>query len=766
MTGIIPKLRAALVKYQTPNFSSLDSNSPADFQNFKNAPKNLLLTVLISSVGVTALVAGVRSWGLLQPIELMVYDRMMRSPREPNAQPDSRLLLVEISQDDVNKKLYPLKDATMNQLLERLQSYQPRIIALNIYRQNQENLGSNLANKDNIIGVCRLASKKYKTPEIPPPSGFSEDNFGFNDFISDDNSSIIRRSLLLSEPEANTKCNSRFSLAALAAIDYLHKQNINFDWNEEKKFKIGNIPIFTQKTLEYTLGNVIISRLTSDSGSYEKIDAGGSQILINYRQPNALANSVNLSQVLNNQINPKLIKDKLVIVGVTAEGVDDNSSKYTPYRDSPGQPPKTPSLHIHAQIVSQILSAVLDGRPLIWYWQNWAEYLWIGAWAVTGGVVALLTRRPLLIFTAMGAAIFLVVGIGYILFIQGGWIPVIPPGIALVMSGISVMTYTAHRTQQETKIIVVQVEKQQEAIAQLSALLQETRLQDTHSHPLPVVNIPEKQTGDFLLGGRYQIARVLGSGGFGCTYLAKDTQRPNEPTCVVKQLMPARRDPRFLEVARRLFDTEAEILQTLGKHNQIPDLLAYFEEEQEFYLVQEYIRGNLLSDELPPAHAIQDQKFVVDLLKDILEVLTFVHAHRVIHRDIKPSNIIRNSQNNRLVLIDFGAVKTMQPPNLEKTELATIAIGTKGYAPPEQLIGHPRLCSDIYALGMIAIQSLTGTPAYELQINMETGSVEWQNDCEVRADLAMILDKMVRYHFSDRYQTATEVLEDLNKLAI
>jgi CHASE2 domain-containing sensor protein/predicted Ser/Thr protein kinase len=765
MTGIIQKLRAVLVKYQTPNFSQLDSNSPVDSDNLKNAPKNLLLTVLISSVGVTALVAGVRSLGLLQPIELMVYDGMMRSPREPNAQPDSRLLLVEISQDDVNKKLYPLKDATMNQLLEKLQSYQPRIIALNIYRQSQENLGSNLAKKDNIIGVCRLGNKEVKTAEIPPPPGFSEDNFGFNDFISDDNGSVIRRSLLFSKPDANTKCNSYFSVAALAAMNYLEKQNIHSDETKKKEFKIANIPIFTQSP-ESIIGNLIIPPLKSDSGSYENIDARGYQILINYRHPNALANSVSLSQVLNNQINPELIKDKLVMVGVTAEGVDDNSSKHTPYRDLPGQPPKTPSLYIHAQIASQILSAVLDGRPLIWYWQNWAEYLWIGAWAFGGGVVALLTRRPLLIFITMGAAIFLVVGIGYILFIQGGWIPVIPPAIALVISGISVMTYTAHRTQQETKIIIVQVEKQQEAIAQLSALLQETRLQDTHSHPLAVVNIPEKQTGDFLLGGRYQITRVLGSGGFGCTYLAKDTQRPNEPTCVVKQLMPARRDPRFLEVARRLFDTEAEILQTLGKHNQIPDLLAYFEEEQEFYLVQEYIRGNLLSDELPPAHAIQDQKFVVDLLKDILEVLTFVHAHRVIHRDIKPSNIIRNSQNNRLVLIDFGAVKTMQPPNLEKTELATIAIGTKGYAPPEQLIGHPRLCSDIYALGMIAIQSLTGTPAHELQINMETGAVEWQNDCEVRADLGMILDKMVRYHFSDRYQTATEVLEDLNKLAI
>jgi CHASE2 domain-containing sensor protein/tRNA A-37 threonylcarbamoyl transferase component Bud32 len=765
MTGIIQKLRAALVKYQTPNFSPLDSNSPTDFQNLKNTPKNLLLTVLVSSLGVTALVAGVRSWGLLQPIELMVYDRMMRSSHQANTKPDSRLLLVEITQDDVNKKLYPLTDAKMNEFLQKLQSYKPRVIALNIYRGSQKDLGSGLANKDNIIVVCRLGDKKMNIQEIPPPPGFSDENIGFNDLISDDDGSIIRRSLLFGNANANTNCNSGFSIAAVAAMDYLSKQHIYDSWTKKQKLKIGNISVFNQRP-KFKIGNVIIPLIQSNSGSYEKIEAKGYQTLINYRHPKALAKSVSLSQILNNQVNPELVKDKLVMVGVTAEGIAASSSFYTPYRADPELPIKTPSLYIHAQVTSQILSAVLDGRPLIWYWQNWIEYIWIWGWAVGGGVLALISRRPLLILIAIGAGVFLVVGIGYILFIPGGWIPVIPPAIALFMSGVSVMTYTTYRTQQETKIIVIQVEKQQEAIAQLSALLQETRLQDTHSHPLPVVNIPEKQTGDFLLGGRYQISQILGSGGFGCTYLAKDTQRPNEPTCVVKQLMPARRDPRFLEIARRLFDTEAEILQVLGKHHQIPDLLAYFEEEQEFYLVQEYIRGNLLSEEIPPTHPVRDQKFVIDLLQDLLEVLTFVHDHRVIHRDIKPSNIIRNSQNNRLVLIDFGAVKTMQPPNLEKTELATIAIGTKGYVPPEQLAGHPRLCSDIYALGMIAIQSLTGMPAHTLQINMETGAVEWQNNCEVRADLAMILDKMVLYHFSDRYQTATEVLEDLNKLVI
>ncbi len=258
----------------------------------------------------------------------------------------------------------------------------------------------------------------------------------------------------------------------------------------------------------------------------------------------------------------------------------------------------------------------------------------------------------------------------------------------------------------------------------------------------------------------------MGSGGFGCTYVAEDTQRPGNPTCVVKQLMPARRDTKFLQVARRLFNTEAEILETLGKHPQIPTLLAYFEDNQEFYLVQEYIQGNLLNDELPPNHGLVKQLFVVNILQEILEILEFIHQHRVIHRDIKPSNIIRNSQTNRLVLIDFGAVKMMQPANSDNTELATVAIGTKGYAPPEQFAGHPRVCSDIYALGMIAIQALTGKLPQQLHPNPETGTVEWQQWAQVSPELAAILDKMVRYHFSDRYQSATEVLKDLNAIAI
>ncbi len=419
---------------------------------------------------------------------------------------------------------------------------------------------------------------------------------------------------------------------------------------------------------------------------------------------------------------------------------------------------------IHAQVASQTIGAVLDGRPLIWYWSDWVETVWVWGWSVAGGVLAWRLRHPLHLGLAGGGMLLGLVGIGFILFLQMGWVPIIPPALALVMTIASVMVYTTYQTQQQTKVIILQVEKQLEAIAQLNILLKEnTAIQDQHLH-LASIGTQEKATGDELLSGRYKITRVLGHGGFGRTYLAEDTQRPGNPTCVVKQLMPARQDTKFLQVARRLFDAEAEILEVLGKHDQIPELLAYFEENREFYLVQEYIPGHTLSEELPPVHGRQKESWVIDMLKGILEVLAFVHEHRVIHRDIKPSNIIRRAIDNRLVLIDFGAVKIMQPPTSPQTELATVAIGTRGYAPPEQFVGHPRLSSDIYALGMIGIQAITGISPHELQPNVDTGTVVWRQWAQVSVELGEILDKMVRYHFSDRYPSATAVLEDLKRI--
>ncbi|MDM9379970.1 CHASE2 domain-containing serine/threonine-protein kinase [Chlorogloeopsis sp. ULAP01] len=724
---LLQQLRLSLVKDKLPQDAAV---------------KNWLQAIFVTSVGATVLVFGVRHLKWLQPWELSAYDQILRL-RPPEA-PDPRMLLVTVTEEDLGSEDFSVPDNTINKLLAKLQSYQPRIIGLSIDRSKQKNLGSGLKNLDNIITYCTFSS--MGSPEIPPPPNFPVDRVGFSDVIAD-NDGVIRRSLLFAG-SSDRKCTTQYSFAALLAIKYLEKQGLEYNFNNAEHFYIGK---------------TTFPPLLENSGGYENIDAKGYQILLNYRNPSNFARQVTLTQVLQGQIDSNWIKDRLVIIGTTARSV--HPGFYTPYSASPQHPPRMPAVFIHAQVVSEMISTVLDGRHLIWYLPNWVEAVWIWGWAITGGFLAWQLRYPLRLGLAGGISLASLVGICYLFFLQGGWIPIIPPALTLLLSGVSVMAYTTYQTQQQTKVIILQVEKQKEAIEQLNTLLKETTItiQDKHIHSSDTLDQAEKVTGDFILGGRYQIAKVLASGGFGCTYIAKDIQRPGSPICVVKQLMPARRDTKFMQVARRLFDAEAEILEVLGRNRQIPELLAYFEENNEFYLVQEYISGHPLSEEISLSQDVKNESYVVEMLGGILEVLTFVHEHRVIHRDIKPSNIIRSDIDKRLVLIDFGAVKMMQPLTIDQTELATVAIGTRGYAPPEQFAGHPRLCSDIYALGMIAIQAITGIPPHELQPHPETGTVEWRHQAQINETLAAILDKMVCYHFSDRYQSAGEVLQDLKK---
>lgn len=276
-----------------------------------------------------------------------------------------------------------------------------------------------------------------------------------------------------------------------------------------------------------------------------------------------------------------------------------------------------------------------------------------------------------------------------------------------------------------------------------------------------------------LLGGRYQVIKNLGTGGFGQTYAAEDTHRPGSPKCVVKHLKPASSNSSFLQSARRLFQSEAEALEKLGSHDQIPRLLAYFEEDKEFYLVQEFIQGHPLTAQLQPGERWSESQ-VRQLLLEVLGILEFVHSNGVIHRDIKPNNIIQRHQDNRIVLVDFGSVKqtwkqvvTAQgqtSTTFSDTISATIGIGTPGYMPTEQGRGRPRPNSDIYALGIIAIQALTGLNPMQFEEDADTGEILWQHQAHVSNELASVITKMVCYHFKDRFQTTAEVLEALKSI--
>ncbi|MDF5733710.1 MAG: CHAT domain-containing protein [Rhizonema sp. PD38] len=210
----------------------------------------------------------------------------------------------------------------------------------------------------------------------------------------------------------------------------------------------------------------------------------------------------------------------------------------------------------------------------------------------------------------------------------------------------------------------------------------------------PVVSSHQNQATTALgtgsvVGGRYKILNILGRGGFSITFLAQDIQRPGNPMCVVKELNPMLSDPSALKIARRLFYREAEVLQNLGNdHDQIPRLLAHFEENQEFYLIQEFIDGHDLGKELLPGKVFTENE-VISLLQDVLKILEFIHQKHIIHRDIKPSNLIKRKDDNKLFLIDFGSVKELTSITTifpDSNNLSTtVSIGTIGYASPEQM---------------------------------------------------------------------------------
>jgi len=298
-----------------------------------------------------------------------------------------------------------------------------------------------------------------------------------------------------------------------------------------------------------------------------------------------------------------------------------------------------------------------------------------------------------------------------------------------------------------------------------------------------------------ILDGRYQLVKPLGAGGFGRTFLARDTRRPGSPTCVVKQLKPASDDPGFIREARRLFNTEAETLERLGSHDRIPQLLAYFEEKGNFFLVQEFIEGHSLDWEFqsdgasthvqgdeaageaptalaapPPTPKKITEAQAVAILKDVLEILEFVHGEGVIHRDIKPENLIRRKSDGRLVLIDFGAVKALgeaPPPSEGSGESRyTVTIGTPGYMPTEQCAGRPNYTSDLYALGMVVIRGLTGCEPTELPHDPDTGELVWRDRAKVSSGLAMVLSRMVRSQYAQRYQSAKDAMQALNAFVV
>ena len=446
--------------------------------------------------------------------------------------------------------------------------------------------------------------------------------------------------------------------------------------------------------------------------------------------------------------NGKYFKDKIVLLGVITKSNPDFHP--TPMGEMPG-------VEIHANAIATLL----QDRSIR---EAFADPTMAGALVLlvifVAGLLQSQARRPL--FRLFWAG---VMGLGwgsacYVAF--GSGLVILPMAVPIGAIGLVGVSYwltgsaSGHLLNQRNKRISQEVKRSSRTIEMV------TQRSDRED----LLRERELELANKTLGGRYKITQILGHGGFGETYIAQDIKRPQSPQCVVKQLSPATNNPSHLKLARRLFDREAETLERLGKHDQIPRLLAYFEEDGEFYLVQEYIQGHSLSAELSLGRQLPEAR-VVDILEELLEILSFVHGEKVIHRDIKPSNIIRRQTDRQLVLIDFGAVKDQYSKlaGEDTSNNLTVGIGTQGYMAPEQAAGKPQHNSDIYAVGMMGIQALTGLPPNQLKPDSQTGEIRWEEQTLVSRGLANVLSKMVRYDSTKRYQSAIETLQALKKLS-
>ncbi|MEB3219011.1 MAG: serine/threonine-protein kinase [Nostocales cyanobacterium 94392] len=260
----------------------------------------------------------------------------------------------------------------------------------------------------------------------------------------------------------------------------------------------------------------------------------------------------------------------------------------------------------------------------------------------------------------------------------------------------------------------------------------------------------------------YVMIKKLGEGGFGTTYLVKSVDNQNR--YALKHFTFPNNDPNNYTIARRLFLREVDILKTLNGHSQIPQFIDYWEENQEHFLVEEFIPGELVREELEQGK--KSEEYIIELLTEVLTILRFIHSKQIIHRDINPNNIIRRNSDNKLVLIDFGAGGIKQ---VLKTTISTqiqtspTRIYTLGYAPIEQTQGNPQYNSDIYALGITAIQMLTGIEPQDFQTDIN-GEILWYHQVTVSDWLRNILDKMIRYDYKSRYSCVDRVLEELSEL--
>jgi CHASE2 domain-containing sensor protein len=390
--------------------------------------------VLLSSLVITAVVGGMRFLGMLQTPELQAFDFMMRSrPVVVDEKPDPRLLVVKIEDKDLatqrrsgeSLKGTSLSDKSLNLLLEKLEKYQPRAIGLDIYRDfkaESPDLIARLQQTENLIGVCKGSDTTANTNGIAPPPEIPKERQGFSDFIHDADG-VVRRHLMFMHQEAVSLCPATYAFSLQLALRYLAADGI--------------LPNFTPEA-NLQIGDTVVKNISPRTGGYQGIDANSGQILLNWRSSKKIAEQVTLTEVLSGQINPNAVKDKIVLIGVAVKA-DFPDYWATPYGAKLDE--QMPGVLVQAHMVSQIISAIKDKRPLLWVWSPWVELIWICSWSVVGGILAWRWRSFSSLALAVGITSGMIYCLCFAILIRGGWVPFVPSVLVLVATSSGVALY-------------------------------------------------------------------------------------------------------------------------------------------------------------------------------------------------------------------------------------------------------------------------------------------------------------------------------------
>lgn len=385
---------------------------------------------------------GLRQVGALQSLELRSFDQLVRlRPDEPA---DPRLLIVGITDDDIRSlKQYPITDRTLLQALEKLETHQPLAIGLDIIRdvaigEGQAELLEYLRQSESMIAACKV--RDQTAAGFPPPQGMSLEQVGAVN-LGVDPDGILRRAILTLTPpettqtpsEAGSLCDDPKAtipyFGLQLAIRYLEAMNVPFELTE------------SQEHIKF--GSTVFQPLEPNTGPYRSSFVGGKQgyqLLINYRSGQQVAQTVTLRDVLNGKVNANLVKDRIVLIGYTARTVKDEF--FTPFNQKQNVPPM-PGVVAHAQVISQLLSAVLDRRPLFWFWNPWLEAVWILGWSLAGGVLAWWIRRPIvLIVLITGTLVVLFTSCYGLLALTAGWVPMTPSVFAILLTAGGVVLFS------------------------------------------------------------------------------------------------------------------------------------------------------------------------------------------------------------------------------------------------------------------------------------------------------------------------------------